>query len=53
MRKKLLCIAACVIVGAVAIRAEDWPEIRGKGRLGVWNETGIIEKIPDGGLNVL
>jgi outer membrane protein assembly factor BamB len=53
MRKKILCVAACVIVGAAAIRAEDWPEIRGKGRLGVWNETGIIEKIPDGGLNVL
>lgn len=35
------------------MRAEDWPEIRGKGRLGVWNESGIVEKFPDGGLHVL
>lgn len=31
-------------------RAEDWPEWRGKGRLGVWNETGTLEKFPEGGL---
>ncbi len=29
--------------------AEDWPEWRGKGRLGVWRETGILERFrPDG-----
>jgi hypothetical protein len=28
-----------------ALRADDWPEWRGKGRLGVWNETGIVETI--------
>ncbi|HUV13779.1 MAG TPA: hypothetical protein VMY18_09040, partial [Acidobacteriota bacterium] len=32
--------------------AEDWPEWRGKGRLGVWNETGILEKFPAAGLAV-
>lgn len=31
-------------------RAEDWPEWRGKGRLGVWNEDGVLEKFPAGGL---
>ena len=30
--------------------AEDWPEWRGKGRLGVWKETGILEKFPEKGL---
>lgn len=29
--------------------AEDWPEWRGKGRVGVWTETGILERFPDGG----
>jgi outer membrane protein assembly factor BamB len=26
--------------------AEDWPEWRGKGRVGVWNDTGIVETLP-------
>jgi outer membrane protein assembly factor BamB len=30
--------------------AEDWPEWRGKGRTGVWNESGIIGKFPEKGL---
>jgi outer membrane protein assembly factor BamB len=30
----LLCLSGLV--------AEDWPEFRGKGRAGVWNETGIV-----------
>src|SRR5882762_873718 len=37
----------------VMLRGEDWPEHRGKGRLGVWNETGIIEKFPESGLKIL
>ena len=32
--------------------AEDWPEWRGKGRTGVWMETGIVETFPAGGLDV-
>jgi outer membrane protein assembly factor BamB len=31
---------------------EDWPEWRGKGRLGVWNETGVLQNFPVGGLRV-
>lgn len=34
------------------LSAEDWPEWRGSGRHGVWNETGLIQKIPSGGLPV-
>ena len=30
----------------MVIHAEDWPEHRGKGRMGAWNETGILEKFP-------
>ena len=30
--------------------AEDWPEFRGAGRLGVWHETGVLEQFPDAGL---
>ena len=33
--------------------AADWPEWRGRGRLGVWTETGILEKFPEKGLDVL
>src|SRR4249920_1255021 len=35
-----------------AANAEDWPEWRGKGRLGVWNEIGVLEKFPDAGLQI-
>ena len=33
-----------------AAHAEDWPEWRGKGRGGVWTETGILDKFPAEGL---
>jgi outer membrane protein assembly factor BamB len=40
-----------VLLAAVGLAcAEDWPEWRGAGRLGVWKETGIMEKFPEGGL---
>ncbi len=38
------------ILMVAMLRAEDWPEWRGKGRLGVWNESGIMEKFPERGL---
>jgi outer membrane protein assembly factor BamB len=48
MRRKLLW----ALIVAVAAWADDWPEFRGKGRLGVWTETGILEKFPEKGLQV-
>ena len=51
--KAMLVATALVMIGSTAIRAEDWPEYRGRGRQGIWNETGIIEKLPEGGLTVL
>ena len=32
------------------VLAEDWPEWRGKGRNGVWTESGIVDKFPEKGL---
>ncbi len=37
---------------AAVLRADDWPEWRGRGRAGVWNETGIMEKLPASGLKI-
>jgi len=47
-----LFVFACLSCLAAPVRAEDWPEWRGKGRLGVWNETGIVERFPEAGLRV-
>ncbi|MFH1920500.1 MAG: PQQ-binding-like beta-propeller repeat protein [Planctomycetota bacterium] len=35
-----------------ALLADDWPQWRGPGRDGVWNETGIMESFPPGGLKI-
>ena len=49
---RCVAVLACGWAGITGIRAEDWPEHRGKGDLGVWNETGILETFPPGGLSV-
>lgn len=46
-------IALFIAAGFAALRAEDWPEVGGKGRLSTWNETGILTKFPNEGLKVL
>ena len=51
--RKLGVAIVLAICGGAALAAEDWPEIRGKGRLGVWTETGIVERFPADGLKVL
>lgn len=33
-------------------RCEDWPEWRGKGRLGIWTETGTLDTFPAKGLEI-
>ncbi len=40
-------LAVCCLAAA---SAEDWPEWRGKGRQGIWRETGILETFPEKGL---
>jgi len=34
-------VAFFMLATVFAMSAEDWPEWRGKGRLGVWNEAGV------------
>src|SRR5437870_12966690 len=36
-----------------AIRADDWPQWLGPKRDGVWRETGLLDKFPEGGPKVL
>ena len=43
-------ILMAAMVCTQSLQGEDWPEWRGKGRLGVWKETGILQKFPSGGL---
>jgi len=44
-----LTFAGCWLLSSTTFAA-DWPEWRGAGRAGVWNETGIIERFPSDGL---
>lgn len=43
--------AACaaMLLSASAIRADDWPQWMGPTRDGIWTETGILDKFPEGG----
>ena len=47
---KLFVAIGFVAAAVLPAAAEDWPEWRGAGRLGVWTETGILEEFPAGGL---
>ena len=40
-----LLLATWLVTSSVAVAA-DWPEWRGKGRLGVWREDGILQRFP-------
>ena len=33
-------------------RADDWPEMQGKGRTNAWNETGILRQFPATGIKI-
>ena len=52
VKKLSVWVAVLLALGAAVIHADDWPEFRGRGRLGVWNETGILETFPEDGLAV-
>ena len=43
-------LAALTLLAALATAAhgEDWPQWRGKDRDGVWRESGIVDKLPEG-----
>jgi outer membrane protein assembly factor BamB len=42
-------LATALLAMTTAAQADDWPQWLGPKRDGVWRETGIIEKFPDGG----
>ena len=46
----LVGVAAALLVLTTTVHGTDWPEWRGAGRLGVWTETGILDRFPEGGL---
>jgi outer membrane protein assembly factor BamB len=48
----------CFVLGAggaltLAAHADDWPQWMGPNRDGIWRETSILEKFPEGGPKVL
>src|SRR5215813_11634944 len=52
VRRPSCLIPSCLLILATTMLAEDWPEWRGKGRRGEFNETGILDTFPTGGLKV-
>lgn len=47
---QILILAMCIFIPAFS---EDWPEWRGKGRIGIWNESGILDEFSEKGLTLL
>src|ERR1700686_3460224 len=45
-------LAITLALTSLFLYADDWPEWRGKGRLGVWNESGILDEFPKDGLAI-
>ncbi len=45
--------AVLVSIFASCAQADEWPEWMGAQRDGVWRETGIVERFPEGGPKVL
>ncbi len=43
-------VAQCLLL--VAVGADDWPEVQGRGRQGLWNETGVLRTFPPAGLTI-
>jgi outer membrane protein assembly factor BamB len=55
VNRLLNVVALLTLVGLLptTARGEDWPEYRGKGRQGIWHETGVIKRVPADGLPVV
>ncbi len=52
LRVTVLLLAASAM-GTSAVRADDWPQWLGPQRDGIWRESGLLEKFPDGGPKVI
>lgn len=49
IRHCALGITLATLSSLASLRADDWPQWLGPQRDGVWRETGILEKFPEGG----
>ena len=49
---RALVVLGIVAVAATPVVADDWAQWRGPDRLAVWQEDGIVESFPEGGLEV-
>ena len=49
MKKIVLLLTCLVLCPSPGVHADDWPQWMGPQRDGIWRETGIIDKFPDGG----
>ena len=44
---RMALVAVSLLAGGGSeLRADDWPQWRGAGRDGVWQETGVVKKLP-------
>ena len=50
VRLTTLCL---LVILAVVVKADDWPQWLGPTRDDVWHETGIVERFPEGGPKIL
>jgi outer membrane protein assembly factor BamB len=51
--RRLTVLAFALGLFAAGARADDWPQWLGPQRDGVWRETGLLDKFPEGGPKVL
>src|SRR5688572_5267710 len=51
--KTIAVLILSMAVAGTALHANDWPDFRGKGRTGMWQESGILSRFPEAGLKVL
>ena len=47
-----ICLAVWLLWHPPSLHADDWPQWRGPNRDGVWNESGVMQTFPAGGLAV-
>jgi outer membrane protein assembly factor BamB len=52
MIRKTLLVGFLLHISTLPSAGEDWPEWRGRGREGVWKESGILETFPARGVKV-
>jgi len=52
VRYALFLLTFVYLLSAAALPADEWPQWRGPRRDGSWNETGILETFPPGGLKI-